>query len=104
VQKLVQQLGVERMSRSQVSRLAKSLDRIVEDFRTRPLDRAPYAYVTLVLFGEDGADQADDGGAVGERSGVASSRSAAASGKRRSSWSTIQLLECGSGLLFVRPG
>ncbi len=47
VEKLVQQLGVERMSKSQVSRLAKSLDRIVEDFRTRPLDGAPYAYVTL---------------------------------------------------------
>src|SRR5437868_13667995 len=47
VEKLVQQLGVERMSKSQVSRLAKSLDAIVEDFRTRPLDGAPYAYVTL---------------------------------------------------------
>ena len=47
VEKLVQQLGVERMSRSQVSRLAKSLDEIVEDFRTRPLDGAPYPYVTL---------------------------------------------------------
>jgi putative transposase len=47
VEKLVQQLGVERMSKSQVSRLAKSLDRIVEDFRTRPLEGAPYAYVTL---------------------------------------------------------
>ena len=47
VEKLVQQLGVERMSKSQVSRLAKSLDRIVEDFRTRPLDGAPYAYVTF---------------------------------------------------------
>jgi len=47
VEKLVQQLGVERMSKSQVSRLAKSLDQIVEDFRTRPLDAAPYAYVTL---------------------------------------------------------
>src|SRR5438874_11668770 len=35
------------MSKSQVSRLAKSLDQIVEDFRTRPLDGAPYAYVTL---------------------------------------------------------
>ena len=46
VEKLVQQLGVERMSKSQVSRLAKSLDQIVEDFRTRPLDGAPYAYVT----------------------------------------------------------
>src|SRR6266851_3589695 len=47
VEKLVRQLGVERMSKSQVSRLAKSLDQIVEDFRTRPLDGAPYAYVTL---------------------------------------------------------
>jgi putative transposase len=47
VEKLVQQLGVERMSKSQVSRLAKSLDGIVEDFRTRPLDAAPYPYLTL---------------------------------------------------------
>jgi transposase-like protein len=47
VEKLVQQLGVERISKSQVSRLAQSLDQIVEDFRTRPLDGAPYAYVTL---------------------------------------------------------
>ena len=47
VEKLVQQLGVERMSKSQVSRLAKSLDQIVEEFRTRPLDGAPYAYLTL---------------------------------------------------------
>ncbi len=47
VEKLVAQLGVERMSKSQVSRLARSLDQIVEDFRTRPLDGAPYVYVTL---------------------------------------------------------
>ncbi len=47
VEKLVQQLGVERMSKSQVSRLAKSLDQIVEDFRTRPLDAGPYPYVTF---------------------------------------------------------
>lgn len=47
VEKLVQQLGVERMSKSQVSRLAQSLDQIVEEFRTRPLDGVPYAYVTL---------------------------------------------------------
>jgi transposase-like protein len=47
VEKLVQQLGVERMSKSQVSRLARSLDSIVEDFRTRPLDGAPYAYLVL---------------------------------------------------------
>jgi putative transposase len=47
VEKLVQQLGVERMSKSQVSRLAKSLDRIVEDFRTRTLEGAPYPYLVL---------------------------------------------------------
>ncbi len=47
VEKLVQQLGVERMSKSQVSRLAKSLDAIVEDFRTRPLEGAPYPYLVL---------------------------------------------------------
>ena len=47
VEKLVAQLGIERMSKSQVSRLAKSLDQIVEDFRTRPLDGAPYPYLTL---------------------------------------------------------
>jgi transposase-like protein len=47
VEKLVQQLGVERMSRSQVSRLAKSLDAIVADFRSRPLDGAPYPYLIL---------------------------------------------------------
>src|SRR6266849_2177048 len=35
------------MSKSQVSRLAKSLDQIVEDFRTRPLDGAPYPYLVL---------------------------------------------------------
>src|SRR3954465_9308517 len=54
VEKLVQQLGVERMSKSQVSRLAKSLDGIVEDFRTRPLDGAPYAYRTLAGLGGKG--------------------------------------------------
>ncbi len=47
VHKLVRQLGVEGMSKSQVSRLARSLDQIVEDFRTRPLDGAPYAYLVL---------------------------------------------------------
>jgi len=47
VEKLVQQLGVDRLSKSQVSRLAKSLDQIVEDFRTRPLDGGPYPYLTL---------------------------------------------------------
>src|SRR5216117_3110418 len=47
VEKLVAQLGIERLSKSQVSRLAKTLDKLVEDFRTRPLDRAPYPYLML---------------------------------------------------------
>ena len=47
VEKLVAQLGIERMSKSQVSRLASSLDQIVEDFRTRPLDAGAYPYVTF---------------------------------------------------------
>src|SRR5207253_3963331 len=47
VEKLVQQLGVERMSKSQVSRLAVSLDQLVEDFRSRALDAGPYPYVTF---------------------------------------------------------
>ena len=47
VEKLVRTLGIERMSKSQVSRLAKSLDALVEDFRTRPLAEAPYPFLTL---------------------------------------------------------
>jgi len=47
VEKLVAQLGIERMSKSQVSRLASSLDQIVDDFRTRPLDAGAYPYVTF---------------------------------------------------------
>ena len=39
VEKLVQQLGVERMSKSQVSRLAKSLDAIVEGLPHPPARR-----------------------------------------------------------------
>jgi transposase-like protein len=47
VEGLVQQLGIERMSRSQVSELAKSLDETVEEFRSRPLDQGPYPYLWL---------------------------------------------------------
>jgi putative transposase len=47
VEKLVQQLGVERMSKSQVSRLARSLDEIVEQFRSRPLEAGSYPYLVL---------------------------------------------------------
>jgi len=42
---LVKTLGIEGISSSQVSRMARSLDEQVEAFRTRPLDDGPYPYV-----------------------------------------------------------
>ena len=45
VEKAVQQLGVESISKSQVSRLCGELDELVEAFRTRPLDGSPYPFV-----------------------------------------------------------
>jgi transposase-like protein len=44
---LVKTLGIEGISKSQVSELAKSLDEGVEAFRSRPLDAGPYTYVWL---------------------------------------------------------
>jgi len=44
---LVQALGLEGMSKSQVSELAKELDSLVESFRHRPLDAGPYTFVWL---------------------------------------------------------
>jgi len=40
-------MGIEGISASQVSEMAKSLDAVVEDFRSRPLDGGPYAYMAL---------------------------------------------------------
>jgi transposase-like protein len=52
VEKLVSQLGIDRMSKSQVSRLAGSLDGIVESFRTRRLDAGPrLAYLASEEWG-----------------------------------------------------
>jgi len=45
VEKLVETLGVTRLSKSQVSEMAKSLDELVTAFRNRPLDGGPYIYV-----------------------------------------------------------
>ena len=45
VDDVVKAMGIEGISKSQVSELAKSLDLIVEAFRTRPLDAGPYTYV-----------------------------------------------------------
>jgi putative transposase len=44
---LVRALGLEGMSKSQVSELAKELDPVVESFRNRPLDDGPYTFVWL---------------------------------------------------------
>jgi transposase-like protein len=47
VEGVVKTLGIERISKSQVSELAKSLDEVVASFRTRPLDAGPYTYLWL---------------------------------------------------------
>jgi putative transposase len=44
---LVKTLGIEGISKSQVSSLAKSLDEAVEAFRSRPLDAGPYTFVWM---------------------------------------------------------
>jgi putative transposase len=45
MEKLVEQLGINRLSKSQVSVMAKDLDAQVEAFRNRPLDAGPYTFV-----------------------------------------------------------
>jgi len=47
VEGLVRQMGIERISKSRVSQMAKELDGTVEAFRSRPLDGGPYTYVWL---------------------------------------------------------
>jgi putative transposase len=47
VEKLVEQLGVKQLSKSQVSEMAAHLDAQVEAFRNRPLDAGPYTFVWL---------------------------------------------------------
>ena len=44
---VVRTLGIEGISRSQVSEMAKSLDEAVAAFRSRPLDAGPYTYMWL---------------------------------------------------------
>lgn len=47
VENIAQSLGIERLSKSQVSEMAKSLDEEVAAFRNRPLDQEAYPYVWL---------------------------------------------------------
>jgi transposase-like protein len=44
---LVKTLGIESLSKSQVSRMAAELDEMVTEFRNRPLDAGPYTYVWM---------------------------------------------------------
>lgn len=44
---LVKTLGIESISKSQVSRMATELDEVVAEFRNRPLDAGPYTYVWM---------------------------------------------------------
>jgi len=47
VDDLVKAMGIEGMSKSEVSRLAAELDRIVTEFRERPLEQGPYRYLWI---------------------------------------------------------
>ena len=56
--KLVKTLGIDSLSKSQVSRMAADLDQVVEEFRHRPLDEAgPFTFVAadaLTMKGREG--------------------------------------------------
>lgn len=57
MEKLVESLGITRLSKSQVSIMARDLDEQVEQFRTRSLDAGPYTFVAadaLVLKVREG--------------------------------------------------
>jgi putative transposase len=47
VDDLVRALGIEGISKSEVSRLAEELDQVVAEFRERPLDQGPYRYLWI---------------------------------------------------------
>jgi transposase-like protein len=57
MEKLVESLGITRLSKSQVSTMAAELDGQVADFRHRPLDQGPYTFLAadaLVLKVREG--------------------------------------------------
>lgn len=45
IERLAAAMGIEGISKSQVSEMAKQIDQMVSDFARRPLDRGPYRYV-----------------------------------------------------------
>src|SRR3954465_463026 len=57
MERLVESLGITRLSKSQVSEMARDLDEQVAQFRHRPLDAGPYTFVAadaLVLKVREG--------------------------------------------------
>jgi transposase-like protein len=51
---LVKTLGIESLSKSQVSRMAAELDEVIDEFRSRPLDGGPCTYVWLDALTQTG--------------------------------------------------
>ena len=47
VDDLVKAMGIDGISKSEVSRLAKELDKVVTEFKERPLDGGPYRYLWI---------------------------------------------------------
>jgi len=47
VDDLVRAMGIEGISKSEVSRMAAELDEVVAEFRNRPLDAGPYRYLWI---------------------------------------------------------
>ena len=50
MEKLVDTLGIIRLSKSQTSKMAKELDEHVADFRSRPLDAGSYTFVAAAAL------------------------------------------------------
>lgn len=51
VEGIAQRMGIQGLSKSQVSEMTKSLDAAVETFRTQSLDEGPYPYVWMDALG-----------------------------------------------------
>jgi len=47
VDDLVKAMGIEGISKSEVSRMAQELDQKVAEFKDRPLDQGPYRYLWI---------------------------------------------------------
>src|SRR3954471_14392601 len=73
MEKLVESLGITRLSKSQVSEMANDLDAQVAQFRHRPLDQGPYTFVAADALraqgarGRPGGGRARPGGHRGQR-------------------------------------